>query len=94
MELTKKELIARIAEAESTTKVDATMMYEAVFGALVDALSEGNSVAVPGVGKFKIVTRAARTARNPQTGVEVEVPEHKVVKFAPAKGLKETVAEL
>ena len=90
----KKEMVAKIAENESSTKVASEEMYEAVFGALVDTLEVGEEVAVPGLGRFKIVERAARTAHNPRTMEEVEVPAKKVLKFAPAKGLKETVAEL
>ena len=90
----KKEMVAKIAENESVTKVAAEEMYEAVFGALVDTLEVGEEVAVPGLGRFKIVERAEREAHNPRTGDAVVVPAHKALKFVPAKGLKETVAEL
>jgi DNA-binding protein HU-beta len=47
-----------------------------------------------GFGSFKLVKRAARKGRNPQTGEELEIPETTVVKFTPAKALKELVRDL
>lgn len=90
----KKEMVTQIAEKESITKVAATEMYEAVFGTLVDMLDSGVEVAIPSLGRFKIAERAERVAHNPQTMEEVVVPAHKVLKFTPAKTLKESVSEL
>ena len=94
MELTKKDIIEAIAEKYGMTKKDAKAMLEAVMDTLVETLEAGNSVALPGFGKLKIVERAARTAHSPATGEVIEVPAKKVVRFGPAKALKDAVAEL
>jgi len=39
-------------------------------------------------GSFKVVERAAKEGRNPQTGEPIEIPAKKVVKFEAGKGLK------
>lgn len=55
-------------------------------------LCETNDVTLPGIGKFSTEIRAARIGRNPATGAELAIPAKCVVKFAPAKVLKEAVA--
>jgi len=48
--------------------------------------SESGECKVPGMGKFKVVLRPARKARNPITGEAVDVPEKEVIKYKPWKG--------
>jgi DNA-binding protein HU-beta len=45
---------------------------------------------LPGIGKLVVVAKPARTGRNPGTGVEIEIAAHNVVKFRPAKELKDS----
>ena len=47
--------------------------------------------ALPGLGKLKATTRAARTGRNPQTGEPVEIPERMAVKFSAGKALEDWI---
>ena len=92
--LTKPEFVDLLAERCEVSKKDAAEMYEEVFGLLSEVVSEGNEVAIPNFGRVKISERAARTARNPQTGDVVEVPAKKTPKFQFAKNIKEAVASL
>ena len=92
--LNKPDFIALMAERCDITKKDATEEYENVFGVLAEVLSEGNEVAIPDLGRFKIAERPARTARNPRTGDAIEVPAKKAPKFQFAKNIKEAVASL
>lgn len=46
---------------------------------------------LPGLGKLKTSTRAARTGRNPQTGAPVEIPERIAVKFSAGKALDDAL---
>lgn len=55
-------------------------------------LIETGEFPLPGLGKLKAKTTAARTARNPKTGEPVSIPERTVVKFTVAKALKDAVA--
>ena len=96
----KKEMIAQIVERynnehedEGTklTKTAASEMFDVVFDSLVEMLESGVEVGIPTLGRFKIVERGARTAHNPRTMEEVEVPEHKVLKFTPAKNIKDAI---
>ena len=87
----KKEFVNRYAEDQEITKKDAAVIYDTVFATLADILAEGHNVAIPGLGKFEITERGARTARNPQDGTEIEVPAHNVLRFKPSKAIKEAV---
>lgn len=92
--LNKPDFIALMAERCDITKKDATEEYENVFGVLAEVLSEGNEVAIPDLGRFKIADRPARTARNPRTGETVDVPAKKAMKLQLTKSIKEAVAQL
>ena len=92
--LNKPDFIALMAERCDITKKDATEEYENVFGVLAEVLSEGNEVAIPDLGRFKISDRPARIARNPHTGGTVEVPAKKTMKLQLSKSIKEAVAQL
>lgn len=54
-----------------------------------EAIKEDGKVQISGLGTFKLVTRPARTARNPRTGETISVPEKEVVKFTASKSFKD-----
>ena len=54
---------------------------------LIKAIRERETISVTGLGTFKPVTRAARTAHNIKTGKPIEIPEHQGVKFKASKKL-------
>ncbi len=89
--MNKQDLIAKIAKDTGITKVAATQAVESFFDGLTKAFKKGKSVTFVGFGTFKVVTRKARTARNPQTGAAIKIPKRKAVRFTPGKGLKETI---
>ena len=73
----------------SLSQADAiTKEYEA---AILRAAASGQEVRLAGFGSFKVADRAARMARNPQTGEMKEVAAKRVPRFAPAKAFKDTV---
>lgn len=89
--MNKQDLIAKIAKDTGITKVAATQAVDSFFEGLTKAFKKGQSVTFVGFGTFKVVTRKARTARNPQTGAAIKIPKRKAVRFTPGKGLKETI---
>ena len=92
--MNKPEFVALLAERCEVTKVEAEDMYDDVFGTLADVIASGEEVNISGLCRAKIANRAARTARNPQTGGTVDVPAKKVPKFQFAKNIKDAVANL
>ncbi|MGS2848269.1 HU family DNA-binding protein [Bacillus velezensis] len=83
----------KVAEKLGVTKKEAAPKVEAVFNVIVETLTKGESILIPGVGKFEVRERAARKGRNIQTGEEIEIPASKAVKFKPAKALKDSVKQ-
>jgi integration host factor subunit beta len=54
-------------------------------------LEEEGRIELRNFGVFQVRTRAARKARNPRTGRQVEVPEKFVVTFKPGKIMEQRV---
>ncbi len=74
------------------TKVQAEEIVDGLFDTIVSTMKKGEEVSVAGFGIFSVKGRAARMARNPKTGEQVQVAAKKVPKFRPAKALKDMVA--
>ena len=68
--------------------VDSLGRVVAMHFAAADANADAD-VVLPGLGKLKSATRAARTGRNPSTGAPVEIPERVTVKFSASKALQD-----
>lgn len=89
--MNKQSLVEWVQGKLGGTKVQAEEVVGGMFDAMVATLKKGGEVSIAGFGIFVIKSRAARTARNPKTGEMVKVAAKKVVKFRPAKALKEAV---
>ena len=91
MNLGKKTLIDTISEHVEISKKDISAVVDAVLDTIVETVSNGDKVSIPGFGTFEARKRAARTCRNPQTGSTMEVPAKTVPGFKAGKTFKETV---
>jgi DNA-binding protein HU-beta len=89
--MNKLELVSKVAESANITKVAAEKALKSVLDVITQSLANDEHVVLVGFGSFKVVTRAARTVRNPQTGNEMKVDEKKVVRFKVGKTLKDSV---
>lgn len=89
--MTKKELVSAMAEKTEETKVKTTEMLDALIEVISETLSNGEEVAISGLGKFIVRERAARTGRNPQTGETITIAASKVPAFKASKTLKDAV---
>ena len=77
-----------ISQAKASDVVDA--LFDAESGLIVGQLKKGEKVVIPGFGSFFNRKREAREARNPATGIAIQVPEKNYPVFKPGKTLKET----
>jgi len=87
--MNKKALTNKVAEAAEITKKDANLVIGHVLEGIREGLVEDGKVTLVGFGTFKIVLRAARKARNPQTGEPIDVPAKFVPKFKASKKMRE-----
>lgn len=88
----KSDIAKMVQEMNSSTKVAADNLVNAIFESMTNAMLKGDTVDIAGFGKFLVAKRAARMARNPKTGAPVSVPASKKPKFRPSKVLKDAVA--
>lgn len=89
--MSKKDLVAAVAEAADISKDKANAAVDAIADHITKQLKAGGEVSFPPLGKFKVTKREARTGRNPSTGATVEIPASNVPKFSVGKALKDAV---
>jgi DNA-binding protein HU-beta len=89
--MNKTELVSALAEAHELSKPQIGRLVDDVFGNIEAALKKGDEVRFVNFGSFSVKERAARKARNPATGEEIDVPATRKVVFRPGKELKERV---
>jgi DNA-binding protein HU-beta len=88
----KAELVAKFQEqAGLDSKAAAERAVDSFLDVVKGALQSGESVNLVGFGSFKVVAKPARDGRNPRTGEKIKILASKNVKFAPGKGLKDSV---
>lgn len=90
--MTKKELIEVMSKEMNTTKVQAKAIVEVFFKTITQALREGESVKLHGIGTLSTKVRGARTGRHPITGSRMNFPSKTVPHFKPSPSLKKKVA--
>ena len=89
--MNKADLVEEVAKQTRLTKKACREAISAIIDTITDALARVERVTLVGFGTFRIVSRKARTGRNPRTGQVIQIPAKKVPKFVPGKGLREKV---
>ena len=92
--MTKKEIVRTISDEIGLTQLKTKEIVQKTFDAIIDALSTEGRIELRNFGVFEVKKRAARKARNPRTGDQVEVPEKYVVTFKPGKEMEARVTQL
>jgi DNA-binding protein HU-beta len=86
------DLVAAVAEKTALPRTKAVSAVDAVFEAIEKTLKAGQEVRLMGFGSFTVTDRKAGKGRDPRTGVEIDIPSSKSVRFRAGKSLKEAVA--
>lgn len=89
--MTNKELVRAVADISGHSVRQVTSILSALYDKAGLELQAGRDVTLGELGKLKIQRREGRPARNPRTGETVQIPARNVVKFVPAKALREAV---
>lgn len=79
--LPKGDFAAFVATDAGVTKAQAQAVLDALAGVVRTNAANGYTVTLPGLGRFTETVRDAYTGRNPATGLPIEVPEARVLKF-------------
>lgn len=89
----KADLVAAIAEKTGISKVDVLVSLEAFFKEVKGSLSEGENVYIRGFGSFIVKKRAKKIGRHIKQNQAIEIPEHFIPAFKPAKIFIEQVKD-
>jgi DNA-binding protein HU-beta len=94
----KADLVASISEKTGVPKVDVLVTLETFFKEVKGSLAAGENVYVRGFGSFVIKKRAKKIGRHIKRNESIEIPEHFIPSFKPAKTfvdhVKNNVTEL
>ncbi len=89
--MNKGELIDAVARNTGESKALAEKMVNETLDVIVTGVVASGKVSITGFGTFEARDRAARTARNPQTGEEIQVAATRVPAFKAGKSFKDAV---
>ncbi|HQU57783.1 MAG: integration host factor subunit beta [Phaeodactylibacter sp.] len=89
----KADLVTAISEKTGVPKVDVLVTLETFFKEVKSSLSEGENVYIRGFGSFVIKKRAKKIGRHIKKNVAIEIPEHYIPSFKPAKVFVEQVKD-
>ena len=91
--MNKQDLMEKVAGKvkQPMTHADLERVVSGVFDEIKKAVAEGDTVTIVGFGTFEAKQRAARMARNPQTGELMQVAAKKAPGFKAGKAFKDAV---
>ncbi len=84
----KQDIVSRVSNKLSITKVRAEVAVDSVLEALKGAMKKGERIELRGFGVFVVKPRKSGIGRNPRTGAEVPIPPGKTVRFKPGKEIR------
>ena len=85
IKMRKADLINQISEKTGIPKVDVLVTLETLFKEVKESLGKGENIYIRGFGSFITKKRAAKIGRNIKKNIAVEIPEHYIPAFKPAK---------
>lgn len=89
--MNKTQFIDAVALESGLSKLDARKAFDAFVKTIREQLKQDDKIALLGFGNFSVIEKAAHLARNPRTGIKIEVEKRKVVKFKAGSELSEAV---
>lgn len=91
-------MVTAIADKTGVAKVDVLVALETFFKEVKGSLADGENVYIRGFGSFVIKKRAKKIGRHIKRNEAIEIPEHFIPSFKPAKvfvdQVKSNVTEL
>ena len=85
----KSDLIESVSAFTNLHKADVRAVIENVTFTIQRKIAEGEIIYLRGFGTFTKKVRKAKIGRNVKRGVSMEVPEHSIPFFKPARSFKE-----
>jgi integration host factor subunit beta len=92
--VTKKEIVKAISDETGKTQTIVAEIVAHTIEQIVKTLLKEGRVELRDFGVFQVKCRKARMARNPRTGLQVNIPEKFVVTFKGGKELEARIQDL
>nr|MBS0038344.1 integration host factor subunit beta [Saprospiraceae bacterium] len=89
----KADLVSSISEKTGVPKVDVLVSLETFFQEIKQTLASGENVYIRGFGSFIVKKRAKKIGRHIKKNKAIEIPEHFIPAFKPAKVFVEKVKQ-
>lgn len=89
----KADLVTAISDKTGVPKVDVLVTLEEFFKSVKGSLAAGENVYIRGFGSFIIKRRKKKVGRHIKRNVSIEIPEHFIPAFKPAKVFLEQVKD-
>jgi len=85
--MTKSDLVTEVSQAigPRITKVECGIVVDTLISSIMEALQQGNSIEIRGLGICKVRDHKARVGRNPHTGETVAIPDRRMPVFVPLR---------
>ncbi len=87
----KQDLVREVARETGQSESQAANSVNAVFSTIERQLAAGDEVTISGFGSFRVVQRAEREGRNPQTGQAMTIGARKSPAFRAGTQLKRAI---
>jgi integration host factor subunit beta len=81
------DLIRKVSARIGIPQRDVSIVVDALFEEMKNALMNKEKIEIRGFGSFRVVKRKPRKARIIKTGQEIIVPQRFTIKFKPSKNL-------
>ena len=91
--MNRSELVAAVAEKSDLSAKEVDAVLKAFADVVAHAIATKEKVSMPGFLTFETGFRNARTARNPQTGAEIQVAATHTAKVSAGSNLKAAAAK-
>ncbi len=89
----KADLVASISDKTGIAKVDVLVTLEQFFKEVKSTMTSGENIYIRGFGSFIIKRRAKKIGRHIKKNIAIEIPEHFIPAFKPAKVFVNSVRE-
>ena len=89
--MTKAQIVEIVAKKAHLTKKAARESIDSFLDEIIRQIQKGEKVVLSGFGTYKLSKVKDKKGRNPQTGEDLIIKSHKVVRFVVGKTLKRLV---
>jgi integration host factor subunit alpha len=86
--VTRIDLSEPVYQRMGFSRADSAKLVKQVLGEICDTLARGEDVKLSGFGNFVVRSKGERVGRNPKTGVEVPIKQHRAMVFKASNSLK------